>query len=61
MTTLFLRAIKDGIKSYLFLIYLIIALYIFNLMETSNFIEITYSTIFLGKNHIYLIWLLLYI
>lgn len=59
--TLFVRPIKEEIKSYSFLAYLMLTLYIFNLMETSNFIEITYSTIFLGKNYIYLIWLLLYI
>lgn len=61
IVTVLVRPVRYEKKLYLFLIYLTLSLYIFTLMETSNLIEISYSTIFLGKNYTYLIWVLIYI
>ena len=60
LITLIIRSIKYEIKSYLFLIYFALSTYIYNLIETSSFIEVTYSTIFLGRNYIYTFWFSIY-
>lgn len=61
LITSIIKYIKINTKYFLFFFYLLISTYILSLFETSNFLHISYSTIFIGKNLTFIAWFAIYI